>query len=82
MSSCWNTTTKPCGENGAMAGVGIIGATSAVIATARMMRVRGGTKRAPNTGATIRHAPMRANGKNPCATQPSSCPMESAIATV
>jgi hypothetical protein len=46
-----------------------------------MMRVRGGTKRAPNTGATIRHEPMRTKGKNPCATQPSSCPMESAMAT-
>ena len=79
ISSCWNTATKPCGENGAMAGAGISGTTSAVSATARMMRVRAGTKRAPNTGATMRHAPMRAKGKNPCATHASSCPVVSAM---
>ena len=51
---------------------GVSGATSAVIAAASITRVRAGTKRAPNIGATMRQAPMRTNGKNPCATQASS----------
>ena len=73
-------TTKPCGENGAMrAASGISGATSSVIAPASTMRVRAGTKRAPNTGATMRQAPMRTNGQKPCASQPSSCPVVSAM---
>ncbi len=82
MSSCCATTTKPSPENGATAGAGTSGTTSAVMATASTMRVRAGTKRAPNSGATIRQAPMRAKGKNPWATHPSSCPVVSSMAIV
>jgi hypothetical protein len=63
-----------------MAGAGSSGTTSAVIAAASTMRVRAGTKRAPNTGATMRQAPMRAKGKKACATHPSSCPVVSSMA--
>src|SRR5690349_11303012 len=80
ISSCCATTTKPWGEKGAMPGAGNSGITSAVMAAASTTRVRAGTKRAPNIGATIRQAPMRANGKNPCATYASSCPPVSSIA--
>ena len=72
ISNCCATTTKPSAENGAMPVAGVSGATSAVMAAASTMRARVGTKRAPNIGATMRQAPTRTKGKNPCATQASS----------
>ena len=73
-------TTKPCGgERRDAAGAGISGATSAVSAPASTMRMRAGTKRAPNTGATMKQAPMRTNGQNTWLTHASSCPVVSVI---
>ena len=65
-------TTMPATENGTMSGTGASGATMRVIAPARNNRTRGGTNRAPNTGAARKHAPMRMNGQRYCASQASS----------
>src|SRR4051812_17860599 len=79
ISSCCAMTTKPAPENGAIAGASIIGTTSAVNAAESTRRERAGTKRAPNSGATMRQELMRTNGKKAWATQASSCPDVSAI---
>ena len=56
-------------------GGGTSGATISVIAPARTTRTRGGTNCAPNTGATMKHAPMRMNGQRYWASQASSWPV-------
>src|SRR5882672_8865145 len=73
-------TTMPAGENGAIAlGEGTSGAMIRVIAPARTIRMRGGTKMAPNAGATMKHEPTRMKGHSSCASHASSCPVVSEI---
>src|SRR5687768_7418488 len=72
----------PCIENGATSAVGASGATINVIAPAKNKRNRAGTACAPNTGATMKHAPIRKNGQMYMASQDSSWPVVSAITGV
>src|SRR5262249_1996504 len=73
----------PAGENAVIsAGEGINGAMTSVIAPARTIRIRAGTKIAPKAGATMKHEATRMNGHSSCASHASSCPVVMEIMSV
>ena len=66
--------TIPSPENRLTAGGdGSKGATRKPIAAASAIRIRAGTNRAPNRGATIKQAPMRTKGQNHSVSHPINC---------
>src|SRR5690606_28040063 len=70
---------RPSAENGRTSGVASNGATISVTASASSNRTRRGRNCAPNTGATMKQAPMRTKGQKYCASHASSCPLLTAI---